>query len=236
VAEILEQPTTDASRTEKADLTITDMAAAKALFDDFDNFQRFRLQVAAEFFEKTSELINAGTALYEKMILLNGATIALSITFLGSLSTRVASTHLSTKPHLWMVALSWSLLLFSTFCCYRVIVDRHSGMLRLLGRVSTVHTEYLYQRIGIVLASLGKLIKGQVPVGDDKVEFTKVTENLNEAVQKEGKTQVKKIEEMIEEGKKTYMEGTFARLAVNSTIVAIGFLCLFTILSLRLLF
>jgi len=104
------------------------LAALKELGAELDNFQRFRLQIALDFFQKVTEVTRDGTALYEKLILLNGATIALSITFLGYLSSRLAIVHITEKPHLWMVAIAWSLLIASIFCCYHVIVARHTAV------------------------------------------------------------------------------------------------------------
>ena len=54
---------------------------AKEWLKEFDNYQIFRLQTASNLYQKATELANSGTALYEKLILLDGATIALSITF-----------------------------------------------------------------------------------------------------------------------------------------------------------
>lgn len=224
------------SDTEEAKLTFTNLAAVKDLFKAFDRHQRFRLQTASDFFQNCFEVARDGTALYEKLVLLNGTTIALSITFLGYLSSRLATIHITEKPHLWMVAVAWSLLIVSIFCCYHVIVARHSAMLGLLGRVSNAHTEYIYQRLGVLLNSLGKLVQGSVAVGSEKVEFSKLTETLNTLLKNESDEKVKKTTEQILKWSESHEEKAFARIAIQSTILAVGFLCLFTILSLQLLF
>ena len=62
-------------------ITATNLEAAKEWLKEFDNYQIFRLQTASNLYQKATELANSGTALSEKLILLDGATIALSITF-----------------------------------------------------------------------------------------------------------------------------------------------------------
>jgi hypothetical protein len=217
-------------------ITVANIDAAKQWVKDFDNYERFRLQVASDFFQRVAEFSNPGTALYEKLILLDGATIALSITFLGYLSSRVTAAHLTERPHLWMVGLAWSLLIVSIYSCYLVIVHRHSTMLRLLGKVSQTHTHYLSQRLSVLLSTVGKLVEGDVVVGPDRVEFSKLIELLGNSAKLEGDKQIKKLEEMITKGQESYGEGPFARLAIWSTILAVVFLCTFTIRYLHLLF
>jgi hypothetical protein len=235
-----EQQTAEKSKTipiaDGVTLAITNIVAAKEWVKDFDSYQRFHLQVASDFFQKAADLSSPVTALYEKLILLNGAIIALSITFLGYLSSRVDTARLTERPHLWMVGVTWSLLIVSMYSCYRVLVDRHAAMLRLLGKVSRTHTEYLSQRLGVLLATIGKLVEGDIAVGSDRVEFSKLMELFSTTAKQEGDKQIKKLEATIIAGEKSYAEGAFAKLAIWSTLLAVGFLCTFTIRSLHLLF
>ena len=209
------------------------LSALKDFPTELDHLQRFRLQVASDFFHKMADIIDAGTGIYEKLILLDGATIALSITFLGNLSTRLAAAKVTTRPHLWLVGVSWSLLIISIYASYRVIIDRHKVTIQHLGRVSSLHTEYLYQRLGILVSKIGGALKVSVPVGEDTIEFPKVMDALNQALKQEGETQVKKVADFIAESQKENKENIAARVAVTSTIAAIVLLSVFTMLSLR---
>jgi Na+/H+-translocating membrane pyrophosphatase len=102
--------------------------------------------------------------------------------------------------------------------------------------VSAEHTKYLYQHVEISLTRLGALLKGKVPIGSGNIEFSEFTAKAVKALEQEGEASVKRMEKFIEEGKKAYKEGLFAKLAVNCTILAIAILCAFTVVSLRLLF
>jgi hypothetical protein len=225
-----------APKPEDVPLGITNMDAARRVANDIESYQRFRIQTAMELCEKLLKQVDAGTALYEKLILLDGAIIALSITFLGSLSTHLTTAHVGTRPHLWLVAVSWLLLIMSVYCCHRVIVDRHGASYRVLTKLSSECHQYMYQRTGILLSSVGAVFTGEVPIGAERVQISKIMEQLNVALKQEGETVAKRMDDYITEGKKTYKEGLFAHAATGFTILAVVLLCAFTILSLDLLF
>lgn len=111
----------DVSSDDIKQLAITDIPVAREVFRDFDEFRRYRVQTGFETFEKFGKYLQQRSALFEKLVLVNGATIALSITFLASLSSHLANSPVK-HPPLWMVGASWVLLLLSTYCCYRYIV------------------------------------------------------------------------------------------------------------------
>lgn len=205
---------------------------------DADDVQRFGLRFRLDIYDRLSKQLEAGTALYEKMILLDGAIIALSITFLGSLSTRLANVlpPLERHPHLWMVAVSWVLLIASVFCSYRTLVERHGASLRHLTRISSEYHKYYYGRLTTVLACLGIVMKGQVNHEGETLEISQVFERLNAVIKVEGETAVKKMDDYIEEGRNNYHEKKFAKLAVWFSILGVLMLCIFTVMSLRMLF
>jgi hypothetical protein len=90
--------------------------------------------------------------------------------------------------------------------------------------------------LSVLLSTVGKLVEGDVVVGPDRVEFSKLIELLGNSAKLEGDKQIKKLEEMITKGQESYGEGPFARIAIWSTILAVVFLCTFTIRYLHLLF
>lgn len=219
------------------DLSSEARAKIQQVGKDLNDHNQFVIKSSLDLFKHTYDAVSAGTAIYEKMIVLNGATIALSITLLGSLSARLAAARIPIKPHIWMVSVAWSLLIVSIFCCYRVIIARNSGVHGLLATLVTERTRYNYSRLGVLFASLGPLLKGNVKVGDMKVETSKAIEALSEALKAEGDQIVLKSVEKtkailgVSKG-----EAVFARIAIYSTMVSVALLCLFTILSLRLFF
>lgn len=215
---------------------IRDEAKAKEFFRDYEEFQKFQMHSAANLYEKAFALANSGTALYEKVVLLNGAAFALSVTFLGALATRFTAIHTESKPHLWIIAISWCLLIVSTYSCYRTIVDRHSAMHRMLAVLSKSNAEYIYQRLGVLINRMSALISGHVTVGSQNIDISTLSATLGPELKAEGESQLKRIDQLVAEGNKNHHEGVFAMTAIVSTILAVLFLCIFTLLSLRLLF
>lgn len=218
-------------------LTITANAEyVKELFRDFDNFRRFQLEIAAKFYDKTSDYVSSGTGLYEKLIVLNGATIALSISFIGFLSSRVTAAHFVEKPHLWMVAVAWSLLILSIYFSYQVIVHRRSVLLRFLHKTSKEHAAYGHQRLGVLLQAIASLGTGTFELGGKEVDFAKTFQAMKAAVDEEHQKVQTRFEDLIKPKTNEIGEGVWATLAVWSTIIAVAFLCTFTIRSLHLMF
>jgi hypothetical protein len=241
VTDVPQQPESDcAEGAPKEDGLHVDLTKAKnapQMFSDFDNFQQFKLQTTLDFINKLSNQLEKGTAIYEKLILLDGATIALSITVLVSLSSRWADVRNAERPHLWMVDVSWCLLIFSIFCSYQVIVRRHSATLSMFLKFSSEFTNYIYLRVGVVVSYLKHVLNGEVPYGTETVDISKVLEVVPTLLNQEKETSLKKISDTISLWRDgASKEGVFAKLAVYCTIVAVAFLCIFTILSLRLLF
>ncbi|QNI30529.1 hypothetical protein H7849_15410 [Alloacidobacterium dinghuense] len=239
MSDISELPTAPSDHTPSSEpipLHITNLNAAKELFKEFDDHRRFHLQTSLQLYDKLSSQIGIGTNLYEKLILLDGATIALSVTFLGSLSSRLGAAHLSGHPHLWMVAFSWLLLILSIYFSYRVILDRHSSVYSVLARVSADCSAHNHQRAHVSISGLSGLLKGEILIGEDKIDVSKLFAGLAELVKQEGEDSAKRATEYAAEIRKASREGVWAKLALNCTMLAVIMLCLFTVLSLRLLF
>jgi len=135
-----------------------------------------------------------------------------------------------------MVGVAWCLLIASVYFCYRVILDRHSATHRLLTKVSSEYTAYYYERTGVVFSKVASYISGVIKIGDDNHDFSKVSAEMIMALKKEREETVKRMEDVVTEGKNASKESAFAKLALAFTMLAVGFLCLFTILSLGLLF
>ncbi len=85
-------------------IEFTNLEAARKFASDGDSIQRFQMQSGLEIYDRLTKHFDAGTALYEKVILLDGAIIALSITFLGSLSSRFTSAHITQVPHRFWIS------------------------------------------------------------------------------------------------------------------------------------
>lgn len=214
----------------------TNLEAARRFASDGDAIQRFQLQSRLDIYDRLTKHFDAGTALYEKVILLDGAIIALSITFLGSLSSRFTNAHITQAPHLWMVGISWLLLIASVYCSYRTIVDRNGAGIRYLISISSERHQYVHQRLGVTLRGLASVIRGEVSHGAENIQISEMLQGLSEGLKAEGEAAVEKMDDFILEGRKKYREDIYARLAIRLTIGGGILLCVFTIMSVRILF
>lgn len=67
---------------------------------------------------------NEGAAsLYQKLLVLDGATIALSITFLGGLLSLSGGGHPMRHPSMLLVCVGWILLLGSMYSCWHYMIS-----------------------------------------------------------------------------------------------------------------
>jgi hypothetical protein len=227
----------DVPKIEEIHFDLENATNAQLAFTSLDSYVQFRLHTTLDYIDKLSKEVNNGTAIYEKLILLDGATIALSITLLTALSSRWSTVHGGQRPHLWMVDVAWCLLILSIFCSYQVIVRRHSGTLTLFLNFSSDFKRYSYQRVGVMVSYLKRILKGNVLLGEKKVDISKVFDLVPSLLNKEMEDSLKEATDMITELKyNASKENIFAKLAVYSTILAIFLLCIFTIQSVSLLF
>jgi hypothetical protein len=219
-----------------ATVQMVDPLVAKEVFDAFDSLRRLNLQIGLDLFEKTFNLITQGTGLYEKLILVNGAAIALSITFLGSLSSHTAMDHIQSRPPLWMIDIAWALLILSIYLSYRVIIERHSATVSVLRKVSISHSKYQYDRLELILIQLSRILAGKLTVGDKKVDIQALFLTFAEALKKEGEAKVKESSDLADAALKESKERPLARLAIWCTLIAVVILCIFTARTMSLLF
>ena len=157
-------------------------------------------------------------------------------TLLASLSNRLITVHGADRPHLWMIDVSWCLLILSIFFSYRVIVRRHGASLSIFVKFSSEFTTYIYQRIGVVVSHFRTSLKGNVKFNDELVDVSKVLEIVPSLLEREKDETLKKHSDLLKQWGEGVKETVYARLAVYSTIAAVVLLCVFTVLSLRLLF
>ena len=217
-------------------IEFTNLEAARKFASDGDTIQRFQMQSRLDIYDRLTKHFDAGTALYEKAILLDGAIIALSITFLGSLSSRFTSAHITQALHLWIVSVSWLLLIASMYCSYRTIIERHGAGIRFLTTISSERHQYGHQRLGVALRGIASVIRGEVSHGAENIQISEMFQGLSEGLKAEGEAATKKMDDFILEGKKKYREGVYAHLAIGLTISGVILLCVFTIISVRILF
>lgn len=219
------------------DVRPTDPGYWRKAFAEFDEFERFRIRTTLDYLDKVNREFGIANALYEKLIILDGAIIALSITWISSLLTKWSTVHYAPKPHIWMVDVSWCLLLVSIFCCYHVISRRHGRAFSLLLGFHSQFTDYIYARVGGLVTQLGKHLTGTIELGSNAVDLSRLFTAMNSMLTQEKDTLLKKIGDAAAMAEDTERSAsTFAGIAIYSTIVAAALLCIFAITTMTISF
>ncbi|HEV2379970.1 MAG TPA: hypothetical protein VG206_09275 [Terriglobia bacterium] len=94
---------------------------ALAFVREFLEGTRHLAETAASAIDGAVKYNERASLLYEKLVVLDGATIALSITFLGGLLSLSGGGHIVRHPSLWFVSAAWAFLLSSMYFCWHVI-------------------------------------------------------------------------------------------------------------------
>jgi hypothetical protein len=103
-------------------------------------------------------------------------------------------------------------------------------------KFSSEFTNYIYQRVGVTVSYLRASLKGEVLSGTETINISKFFEAVPSLLNQEKENSLKKISDTITEWQRGNKEIVFVKLAVYSTISAVVILCVFTILSVSLLF
>ena len=206
--------------------------SAKQLFSDFDAYIRLRLASRSQLFDQSLKVMTEVTNVYEKMILLDGAVIGVSITYLTSLLSRLGTFHVSSTSSLWMVEVSWLLSIVSMYFNFRVIVKRHSEIHIMLVNLSSEQMNYFHGRMGVHMTTMAHLVKGTVSLGGEEVDIA----SLPGLISKEHELLAKQVEKAKNDLAITHKERPAAIIAFICTLLSIIFLCIFAIRSLKSFF
>jgi hypothetical protein len=104
-------------------ITVSDWQGLQDFFREFRELRRSQLDNASSVLENCFKVNQAGASFYEKLILLDGGTIALSLSLLGAHAT---GGHLPKYSLYCFVCPAWVLLLVSIFFCWHRIAQFHN--------------------------------------------------------------------------------------------------------------
>ena len=232
-------------------VTIGSASAQKAqdLIDESMSVGRSYLENASKVLDRVLKAHENGASFYEKLILFDVGTIALSLTLLGQIIAHAPGGHVPRHPFLWFLCPAWFLLLVSIQCCTQRIVGFHNVNILLVRQMSTLfsdsHALYLRvltTRLSVVIGGMAvsnelaqQLHFSASPDGnpENKAQtLSTVFSNMNEALQKASKKESGKVNELlqaaVQSDKKTSIA---ARIGIFATTVALVLICIFTIQS-----
>jgi hypothetical protein len=120
------------------------------LMDETHELTRWHLEHSSQVLSNLISVHENGVAFYEKVILFDVGTIALSLTFLGQLVAHLPGGHVPRHAFTWLLCPAWFLLLISIQCSVQRIVGLHNLNLLLVHQLSTSIAEEAGQRMRII--------------------------------------------------------------------------------------
>lgn len=127
---------------------------------DLIDMQRLNSENTSKVFDRAMKAHENGALFYEKLILFDVGTIALSLTLLGQIAAHTPGGHLPRHAFLWFLCPAWLLLLFSIQCCAQRITTYRNANMVLLKQMSDVFSRNHLRELNIMLGRLSGLIKG----------------------------------------------------------------------------
>jgi hypothetical protein len=131
--------------------------------------RRAYLENALKILDKMFKAHENGAAFYEKLILFDVGTIALSLTLLGQIVAHTLGGHVPRHPFLWFLCPAWFLLLVSIQCCTQRIVGFHNVNLVLTQQMSILFADNHAQHLRVLLPRLSAAI-GEIPLTDEQAQ------------------------------------------------------------------
>src|ERR1019366_9835916 len=126
-----------------------DTARLHALSDQITDLRRLNLENTSKLLDKIFKANENGASFYEKLILFDVGTIALSLTLLEQIVAHTPGGHVPRHPFLWFLCPAWFLLLVSIQCCTQRIVGFHNANILLVQQMSTLVSENQMRHLSV---------------------------------------------------------------------------------------
>jgi len=205
------------------------------------------LENASKVLDKTVRVHENGASFYEKLILFDVGTIALSLTLLGQLVAHTPGGHVPRHPFLWFLCPAWVLLLISVQCCAQLILRFHNVNITLVAQMSKFVLDNHVNYLRVLTTRLSAMIR-EIALSKEQVQqlhfstsaqanperkaqtLSEVFANMNAALVKAvqdsgGVNQL--LQKMEKDSKKT----AAGRVSVGAVTVALVLICIFAIES-----
>jgi hypothetical protein len=169
-----------------------------------------------------------GASYYEKLLFLDGGTIALSLTLLGALSTRTPGGHVPRIAFFCYVCPAWVLLLTSIFCCRSLMALFHNINRDLVEQVSLTYSSNFALDLGRLSTKLSKSLQGEVKLDTETVDISWFFAGLSSLLSNEANEARNRISELVQRAAKVETR-TAAKIATAGTYLAFILLCVFAV-------
>jgi hypothetical protein len=176
--------------------------------------------------EKSLEVNKQIAALYERFLLVDIGTIALSVTAITSLASRPNAVPTHKYTFVLLIGLAWLLLLPSTFCCRAMITAAAAGNAKILHEWRGIATSLNLQQVARACLLLSKAISGTAVVQGEKRDmsafFSSMAHNLIGVVNEE---QQKRLEKALQPADQSGSVKITGRVAIAFMQLGLIVLC-----------
>jgi hypothetical protein len=220
----------DAEGAPEINVTVANVEALADCYRQLVEEHRSFMQSVSSGVERSLNLNEKGASVYEKLILLDGGTIALSLTFLGDFISHTSMIHLPRQSFLWLVCPAWLLLLFSMLCCWRCIKAFHIVNRKLHEQSSVLAADFHLRLMGNEMDRSSHLLRGELKVGAQTFDLSQFISALASSLTKIASEQYAKYDALVKEAAEGAREmNRPARMAILSTTLAFVLLCIFAV-------
>lgn len=217
---------TDETAPGEINITFSDWEALQNFFREFRELRRSHIDNAAVLLENCFKVNQASASFYEKLILLDGGTIALSLSLLGA----HASGHIPKQAFYCLVCPAWVLLLFSILCSGARIAQIHNVDKNLAQQFAALSAAYYLQYFGILTTKFSKLTQGKIRIESEEHDFSSFMSGLAALITKTATETQKQLSDLVKHATEAdESTSRLARLAVRATQAAFILLCVFAV-------
>jgi hypothetical protein len=189
--------------------------------------------------ENTSKLLDKifkanenGASFYEKLILFDVGTIALSLTLLEQIVAHSPGAHVPRHPFLWFLCPAWFLLLVSIQCCAQRIVSFHNANTLLIQQISAVSAENYIRDVSVLVGRIPAVVGGIPLTQSEPKTVGEVLKKSGEALVNAANENTGKANEILQQAAhRDKRTGIAARIGVIATTTALLLICIFAIRS-----
>lgn len=204
---------------------------ARELAKDYEMAEKEHRKEYRDEADRTIKLTEQRIGFFEKLIILDAGTFALTLTFLGALSSHIPRP-VPTGIHLSLMYWGWILLLISilfswvhNWACYTY----NSKLLRTdISRAAAKRAEI----ISTFHTRLAKLVEGEMNLGDANLSFSTFFEGLGALLKSESKAHNLQIQQLEKSFTDSLTVINFCSLtAILTTLLAFSLVLVFALLS-----
>jgi hypothetical protein len=173
---------------------------------------------------------NKGATFYERLLVADGAIIALSLSFLGTLASRPSVPHLSRHSFYTLVCPAWGLLLFAMFLELHQLRMFHQSNILMIERGRQLSDEYHVFHMGQVQKEMSRLV---APLAAGEVS-KQISDNADKSLAVAKKIRADSDAEILKATGKKWRQKLQGWTLMLCNEVAILLLCIFTVNNLPL--